>query len=65
MLITKYKFNSTINTLPTFNTGYTYTYSDVDNGDGTITRTIESDTLPTSASFNGNLGITHLYYFVN
>ena len=63
MLITKYKFNSTINTLPTFNTGYTYTYSDVDNGDGTITRTIESDTLPTSASFNGNLGITHLYYF--
>ena len=63
MIITKYRFNSEIDTFPTFNTGYTYTYSDVDNGDGSITRTIESDTLPTSASFNGNLGITHVYLF--
>ena len=51
--VATYKFNSNTDTLPTFNDGYTYTYTDVDNGDGTITRTIFSDSSPSSISFNG------------
>ena len=51
MIIAKYIFNSETDTLPTFNSGFTYTSSDVNNGDGTITRTIESDSSPTSITF--------------
>ena len=61
-LIAKYTFNSSTDTLPTFNSGYTYTYTDVDNGDNTITRTIISDTLPTSISFSGKTGLVSLEY---
>ena len=57
-----YKFNSGTDTLPTFNSGYTYDYTDVDNGDGTITRTITSDTLPSSISFSSKSGLVSLSY---
>ena len=54
MIIVKYKFNPSIysNLLPEFNSAFTsYTKSDVNNGDGTITRTIESTSLPTRIKF--------------
>ena len=54
MIVVKYKFNPSTyeNYLPVFNSEYTdYTTSDVNNEDGTITRTIESDSLPTSMRF--------------
>ena len=46
-----YTFGSGGNVLPTFNNDFVYSYTDVDNGDGTITRTITSDDTPTSISF--------------
>ena len=52
MKIAEYTFNNGDNVLPTFNSGYTYDYTDVDNGDGTITRTITSDILPTRIKFD-------------
>ena len=54
MIVAKYKFNPNTyaDLLPVFNNGYTsYTKSDTTNSDGTITRTIESSTLPTSMRF--------------
>lgn len=57
MNIAIYTFNSSIDALPAFNSGYRYAYTDVDNGDGTKTRTITSDELPTSINFNGNSGL--------
>ena len=57
-----YTFNSDTDTLPTFNSGYTYEYTDADNGDGTITRTITSETLPSSISFSGKTGLVSLSY---
>ena len=58
-----YTFNSGTDTLPAFNSGgYTYDYTDVDNGDGTTTRTITSDSLPTSISFSGKTGLVNLSY---
>ena len=54
MIIAKYKFNPSTyeNLLPKFNSEFTdYTTSDVNNNDGTITRTIESDSLPTRIKF--------------
>ena len=54
MIVVKYKFNPNTyaDLLPTFNSGYTsYTKSDVTNDDGTITRTIESNSLPTIIKF--------------
>ena len=63
MNIAIYTFNSSIDTLPVFNSGgYTYDYTDVDNGDGTTTRTITSDSLPTSISFSGKTGLVNLSY---
>ena len=53
-IVVKYKFNPQTyeNLLPQFNSEYTsYTVSDVTNHDGTITRTIESSTLPTLMRF--------------
>ena len=53
-IVVKYRFNPQTyeNLLPQFNNGYTgYTVSDVTNHDGTITRTIESSTLPTLMRF--------------
>lgn len=50
MIIAKYKANST-DCLPTFNGGYIYTSSYVDNGDGTYTFTLESDNNFTSVHF--------------
>ena len=54
MIIAKYKFNPSTyeNYLPEFNSEFTdYTTSDVNNDDGTITSTIESDSLPTFMRF--------------
>ena len=62
MNIAIYTFNSSIDTLPRFNDGYSYTYTDVDNGDGTITRTIVSDSSPTSISFREKAGLVSLSY---
>ena len=56
-IIAKYKFNPSLyaDYLPTFNAEFTgYTKSDVNNSDGTITRTISHDTLkPTLMRFGG------------
>lgn len=56
-IIAKYKFDSNLcaDYLPTFNSEFTgYTKSDVNNSDGTITRTISHDTLkPTLMRFGG------------
>ena len=58
MIVAKYKFdpNTYADLLPTTQpNGWTYTKSDVTNSDGTIIRTLESNTLPTSIIF-GNVG---------
>ena len=52
-----YKFNSSVDTLPTFNDDFVYAYTDVDNGDGTITRTITSESLPTTIKFANCTGL--------
>jgi surface protein len=46
-----YTFRSDVDTLPDFDAWYTYEYTDVDNGNGTITRTIGAETYPLSMSF--------------
>ena len=61
--IAEYIFNSGTDTLPTFNSGFTYEYTNINNGDGTMTRTIKSGTgLPTSISFSGKTGLVSLSY---
>ena len=62
MIIAKYKFTTSIDTLPTFNTGYTYVVSDTVNEDGTTTRTIinEDDIAPTSMRFTSK-GLLEVY----
>ena len=62
-IIAKYKFNSSIDTLfSEVNTGFVYTHTDIDNGDGTITRTIYSDNLPTSIRFEACEGLLEVLY---
>lgn len=63
MIIAKYKFTTSIDTLPTFNTGYTYVVSDTINEDGTTTRTIinDQDTVPTSIRFSSKTGLLEVY----
>ena len=60
MIVAKYKFNPSTYSdyLPVFNSGFSYTKSDVNNGDGTITRTIESNSLPTSMRFGETTSAT-------
>ena len=63
MIVVKYKFNPSTyaNLLPDFNSEFTeYTKSDTTNSDGTITRTIESNSLPTRMRF-GNEWIDDNY----
>ena len=62
MIIAKYKFTTGVDTLPTFNTGYTYIVSDTINEDGTTTRIItnEDDIVPTSISFNSKTGLLEI-----
>ena len=62
-IIAKYKFTTSIDTLPTFNTGYTYVVSDTINEDGTTTRTIinDQDTVPTSIRFSSKTGLLEVY----
>ena len=63
-IIAEYKFDSSIDTLfSEVNEGFVYTHTDIDNGDGTITRTIYSDQLPTMVRFEnceGLLEVNHL-----
>lgn len=57
--IAKYKFDATIDTMPTFNKSYDIDSIDVydsDNGDGTITRSLRG-LKPTSISFAGCTGL--------
>ena len=62
-VIARYKFTTSIDTLPTFNTGYTYVVSDTINEDGTTTRTIinDQDTVPTSIRFSSKTGLLEVY----
>ena len=62
MIVAKYKFNPSTYSdyLPEFNDGFSYTTSDINNSDGTITRTIESDSLPTKMRF-GNKWVDDNY----
>ena len=57
-----YSFDSSIDTLPVFNDGYEYRYTDVTNSDGTITRTIFSDIEPTIINFKDCTGLKTLDY---
>ena len=60
-IIAKYKFNPSLyaDYIPKFNTEFTgYTKTDVNNGDGTITRTISHDTLKPTLMRFGNTGAT-------
>ena len=61
MIITKYKFTTSIDTVPKFNTGYSYNIEDINNNDSTTTRTITSETLPTSISFASCTGLLEVY----
>lgn len=57
MIVAKYVFDSNIyeDLIPVFNSGFTYTISDeIDSSSGHITRTIESDNLPTLMRFGTN-----------
>ena len=63
MNIAVYTFNnSNASLFPSFNSGYTYEYTDVDNGDGTTTRTITNDSLPTYISFSEQSKLVSLSY---
>ena len=58
--IAEYKFDATIDTMPTFDESYdldSISVYDSDNGDGTITRVIRARTKPTSISFAGCTGL--------
>ena len=57
-----YKFNSGTETLPVFDSGYEYTYTDESNGDGTITRTIVSNTAPSNIRFDSLSGLIEVNY---
>ena len=59
MIIAKYKFDSSIypNYLPELPTGYTYSITDSQEG-SIITRTLESDTVPTSVGFGTGSDVT-------
>jgi len=51
--VVKYKFDNTLDVIPAFNTGFTYTYEDIVEGNIT-TRTIYSNSLPTSMDMGTN-----------
>ena len=63
MIVVKYKFNPNTyaNLLPVFNSEFTsYTKFDTTNSDGTITRTIESTSLPTRMRFGDTSSVTDM-----
>lgn len=62
MKIAEYKFNISIDVLPTFNEGFEYTYTDIDHGDGTATRTIDASSKPSSVKFNANDGLLEVTF---
>ena len=67
MKIVEYKFNtSNGGFFPTFNSGFTYDYSDTTNSDGTTTRVINtknnSTVGPTSMSFKNKTKLIHIGY---
>ena len=56
----RYKFNTSTATIPTFNDGFNYKKTDIVNSDGTTTRVIESDEIPTRISFQAKRGLTEV-----
>ena len=62
-IIAKYKFTTSVDTLPTFNTDYTYTVSDTVNEDGTTTRIItnEQNIVPTSINFTNKTELLEVF----
>jgi surface protein len=59
--IARYMFNTATDTLPTFNSGYSYTCEDEVSGSATI-RKIMATTPPTSISFQGCTGLTQVNF---
>ena len=57
-----YKFNDGTDTLPLFNSDFEYSYTDSSNGDGTITRTITSNNVPSVISFKDLEGLVSVDY---
>lgn len=55
--ILKYIHTTGVSTVPTFNSGFTFTTTSKDNGDGTTTTGIASDSLPTTISFANLTGL--------
>ena len=61
-LSAKYTFNSSTDTVPTFDSGYSYTTNDTINEDGTTTREIKSGSLPIRISFYAKKGLKTVEY---
>lgn len=55
--VLKYVHTTGVSTVPTFNSGFTYTTTSTDNGDGTTTTGILSDSSPTTISFANLTGL--------
>ena len=55
--VLKYIHTTGVSTVPTFNSGFTYTTTSKDNSDGTTTTSILSDSLPTTISFANLTGL--------
>ena len=55
--VVKYIHTTGVSTVPTFNSEFTYTTTSTDNGDGTTTTGILSDSLPTTISFANLTGL--------
>ena len=55
--VVKYIHTTGVSTVPTFNSGFTYTTTSTDNGDGTTTTGILSDSSPTTISFANLTGL--------
>lgn len=62
VLVAKYTFRTANDTLPNFNTGYTYETIDVVNDDDTTTREIWSNKLPTTINFNSKNSLLSVEY---
>ena len=56
----KYKFTTGVQTLPTLNSDCTYEIIDKDNGDGTTTRGLRTNTLPSTVSFANCTGLLEI-----
>ena len=57
-----YKFDSSINTFPTFDDSIEYEYSDTDNNDGTITRILSTHDYVTFCNFQNCTGLLEVSF---